>query len=146
MSDVPPTMGGMPGQPSEEQLRAALMEMRNSPLDAMAAQVLQILLEGVQIKLGRRDARLLLDATVKVFDHLRPHLDPNLSGQVEQAVAQLRLAQVEAEAEVNADPTPEPNDVAGGPAVTGDQALSAPGQSAPGAAASGPSRLWTPGT
>ena len=70
------------------------------PGKQVIAEVLQGLLNAAQVKLGRRDARLLIDLSASVVDHARPHLSGDLASQVDQALSQLRMGQVEAEKEV----------------------------------------------
>lgn len=154
MSDVPPTAmpGGMPGDmpedgPSEEEVRAYLGQMRQAPVEQVIAEVLQGLLNAAQIKLGRRDARLLLDSAAALTDRTRAHLSAELASQIDDALNQLRMAQVEAEKQVAQAPEPEEHDItspSGGEAGTGDaggQAGAASQQ--PGSSAA--SKLWVPG-
>ena len=94
-------MGGMPGgQPSEEQMRQAMGQMRATPVDQFVAGALQELLTAAQVKLGRNDGRLLLDLVAVLNDATRGQLDEQLTNQVEDALSQLRLAQVQAEREI----------------------------------------------
>lgn len=156
MSDqVPP--GGR--EPTEEELRQYLGEMRQAHVGEIVAQVVSALLNGAQVKLGRRDARLLIDLAAGINDEAGPHLDQQFSDEVTEVLGQLRVAQVEAEEELaklraSGQAPPETNDV--GPAATaaegtgeaGSQAASGrppatpPSRSEPSAT----SRLWTPGT
>ncbi len=166
MTDMP-TAGAAPGEPSEEEVRQYLAQMRQAPAEQVVAEVLQGLLNAAQVKLGRRDARLLLDAASDVADRAGPHLSEELRGQLENALSQLRLGQVEAEKEVAASSHQEVNDLedgapaepdgaadaTGAPAGTtpasaspGGQAPGGPG--APGAPGGGQSpldKLWIPG-
>ena len=157
-SSVPPT-AGTPGDdgPSEEEVRQYLAQMRGAPADQVLVEVVQGLLNAAQVKLGRNDARLLLDATAALNDTIRGKVDEQLVQQVDQALSQLRLAQVEAEREVAQAGQPEPNDLGAAPA--GGQPT--PGSTPPaGAEAPAPptqpppaqpqqpsqtSKLWIPG-
>ena len=155
MSDVPPTAmpGGAPGDlpgdgPSEEEVRAYLGQMRQAPVEQVVAEVLQGLLNAAQIKLGRRDARLLLDTAASIADQVRPHLGDDLSGQIDDALNQLRMAQVEAEKQVAQSGQPEENDIqpSAGGAPSGQQEATgqaAPPSGQPGSSAA--SKLWIPG-
>ena len=130
-SSVPPP-GGQPGQPgadgpSEEEVRQYLAQMRGAPADQVIVEVVQGLLNAAQVKLGRNDARLLIDATAAINDTVRGQVDEELVTQVDQALSQLRLAQVEAEREVAEAGQAEPNDL-------GAEAGSGPGPDAPTAA------------
>lgn len=160
MSDVPPP-GGQPGegrQPTEEELRQYIGQMRAAPAGQIVAEVVSALLNGAQVKLGRRDARLLLDLAASVTDQARPHLDDEVTKQVDDALAQLRMAQVEAEREVGERGEGEPNDLGaaataeqgGGPQAAGDQPAEGDAQQAPSRpqgqpGSSAASRLWVPG-
>lgn len=155
--------GGSGGQqPSEEEVRAYLSQLRSAPADQVLAEVLSSLLNAAQVKLGRRDARLLIDVTAAAVDAGRDRLPAELSRQVDQALSQLRLAQVEAEQEVAKQGREEPSDLSAaqagddtGAATAGDQppAGSQPAgetgasrsEPAPGAPGSAASRLWIPG-
>lgn len=95
--------GGMPGggqQPSEEQMREAMGQMRATPVDQFVAGGLQELLTAAQVKLGRNDGRLLLDLVGVLNDATRGQVDEQLTSQVDDALSQLRMAQVQAEREI----------------------------------------------
>jgi hypothetical protein len=153
VSDMPTSGGpGGPGagrQPSEEELRAALGQLRAAPVDQIVAEVASALLNAAQVKLGRRDGRLLIDTTALVTDQVRAHVPAELVAQLDEALNQLRLAQVEAEREVaaaRAQGHEEPNDLAGRPPQP--DATGTPGggsEQPPGTPASKTSRLWVPG-
>jgi hypothetical protein len=154
--------GGPDQEPSEEEVRAYLGQLRGAPAEQVVAEVLSALLNAAQVKLGRRDGRLLLDLSASVVDGAREHLPAEFLEQVDGVLSQLRVTQVEAEREVASATEQgheEPNDL-GAPrqASTGQ----APGASAPGGDApaaptpppaaspqqeppSGGSRLWVPG-
>lgn len=148
MSDARPPQDG----PSEDEVRAYLAQMRGAPVDQIIAELVQGLLNAAQVKLGRQDSRLLIDLVATINDRVRTVADKQLVGQVDQALAQLRLAQVEAEREVGqaaAEGHAEPNDVAaapGGAANDGGQAAAAesPGQQPD--PSSPLNKLWIPGT
>jgi hypothetical protein len=153
-----PTQPGQDREPTEEEVRAYLGQLRAAPVDQVVAEVASALLNAAQVKLGRRDGRLLLDLVGDLAERTRPHLPDELTGQVDEALTQLRMAQVEAEKEVAAAAQQghvEPDDLgSGGPqggAAGGAQGAGdgdAPPQAAqqppeePGGAAS---RLWVPG-
>jgi hypothetical protein len=154
---------GGPGQePSEEEVRAYLSQLRGAPAEQVVAEVLSALLNAAQVKLGRRDGRLLLDLSASVLDGARAHLPAEFLEQVDGALSQLRVTQVEAAGEVaaaRAQGHEEPNDLgasrpgAAGPAddagdpASGDQASSPPPSPAPPREdpPSAASRLWVPG-
>lgn len=152
MSSQVPPQSGQPGDdgPSEEEVRQYLAQMRSAPADQVLAEVVQGLLNAAQVKLGRNDARLLLDACAGLVESVRDRAGEELVGQVDQALSQLRLGQVEAEKEVAQGGQDEPNDVgderAGGQdaAATPPQQPPGPSQQPPGQGAA--SKLWTPGS
>lgn len=150
MSDQPidPT-GGQPGsqdQPSEEEVRAYLSQLREAPVEQVLAEVSSALLNAAQVKLGRRDARLLIDLTAGIADGGRDALSEDIIGQLDDALNQLRLAQVEAEKQVSASGEAESNDL-GEPADGAvDSAAEGPASSGtPSAGSDAASRLWVPG-
>ena len=156
MSDIPtdPTgAGGPPGQegePSEEEVRAYLSQLRSAPVDQVVAEVASALLNAAQVKLGRSDGRLLLDLTASLNDQVRGVLPEELTGQLDDVLAQLRLAQVQAEkdvAEATAQGHTEEGDLSGAPSSSAPSsgATAAPPQAPSGGQPSAASRLWTPG-
>jgi len=145
------------GGPSEAELQQMLAQMREAPAEQVLVEVINVLLQAVQVKLGRPDARLLLDAVAAVADSARGRADTQLVDQVSAAVAQLRLAQVEAEGGAGA--VGARSDAASAPAATGVPAEAAgrktrtpggptagpSGGGGPGDPPGGGSRLWVPG-
>lgn len=166
MSDVPfdpstaADLGGQQ-QPSEEEIRAYLSQLREAPVDQVLAEVANALLNAAQVKVGRRDGRLLIDALVAMTDAVRGHAAEELTTQLDEALTQLRMAQVEGEqqvAQAAAGGEAETGDLAsdpGGeadtapPADGGEQAdqpsQQAPPQQQPSQGGSAASRLWVPG-
>lgn len=145
------------GMPSDEEMRALLAQMRDAPVEGVLVEVVNALLQAAQVKLGRADARLLIDAVAAVAATLEGRADPQLVAQLGEAVTQLRLAQVEAEGAASDGPA------AAGPAA-GDAPTAPAGQDGHGPAPSAPaqpgpaatpgsapdpggraSRLWVPG-
>jgi hypothetical protein len=139
--------GRGPGVPSEAELEQMLAQMREAPAEQVLVEVINVLLQAAQVKLGRPDARLLIDTVAAVAAAAAGRADEALLRQVGEAVTQLRLAQVEAEgggaAPVRAagavpEPGPTPTTTASAPAPPAS--ASGPAQQAPGG-----SRLWVPG-
>ncbi len=130
-------------QPSEEEVRAYLEQLRNAPVDQVLAEVCSALVSAAQVKLGRSDGRLLIDVVDAVTAQMRGRVDEELLRQLDEALTQLRMAQVDAER--HAGDTPESGD-----ASAADQAASdpqpSPGPSSDDQGAGGSAkRLWTPG-
>jgi hypothetical protein len=105
------------GSPEHEQERPAqdtreyVHRMRRLPVGQVIGDVLFSLLDAAQVKLGRRDARLLIDMTAVAHEHARPYLPEELSKQIDQVLGQLRLAQVTAEGHASQPGEPEENDL-----------------------------------
>lgn len=152
-------------QPSEEEIREYLGQLRQAPAEQVLAEVLSGLLNAAQVKVGRRDGRLLIDVAANLVDQAREHLSEQLTQQVDEVLAQLRLAQVEGEREIDAarqQGHQEPNDLGepseGQPEADGPE--TAAGSEAAGSESEAPSpppsqqrppsspgsRLWTPGS
>ena len=106
--------GGGTGQEqarSAEEAREYVRRMRSLPVDEVIRDVLFGLLNAAQVKLGRRDARLLIDLTAVAHEHARPYLPDEFTKQIDQALGQLRLGQVSAEGHVSQRGEPEENDL-----------------------------------
>lgn len=87
--------------------------LRALPVDQVLGEFLFSMLNAAQVKLGRRDARLLIDVVAVAHEHARPHLPGDLTKQVDQALGQLRMGQVRAEGQAS---QPEENDLGSAPA------------------------------
>lgn len=152
-----------PGQPgasqpplTEEQAREYLAALRTMPAHELVAELLFGLLNAAQAKLGRRDARLLIDLAAGMLDQARPYFAPDLVKQVDQVLTQLRLGQVKAEGSTDGT---EPNDLSQVPTPPTTRAAAPAARpaapiapTAPTAPTGGPvtpsgpaSRLWVPG-
>jgi len=107
-----------PGSGAEhEQARAAediseyVQRLRSLPVHQVVADVMFSLLNAAQAKLGRRDARLLIDLCTVTVEHARPYLPGELTQQIDQVLGQLRLGQVSAEGQASEPGKPEENDL-----------------------------------
>ena len=129
------------GGPSEAELQQMLAEMREAPAEQVLVEVVNLLLQAAQVKLGRSDARLLIDAVAALAESAEGRADATLLAQVSQAVTQLRLAQVEAEgaAAPGSASVGEPAPEAAPPAPTPQPTAQPSPPSSQG------SRLWVPG-
>ena len=95
-----PGPGAQPGQgrqPTEEEVREYLAQLRQTDVTEIVAQAFSMLASGAEVKLGRRDGRLLIDAAAAVAEVAGPKLDERLAEQMEQALSQLREGQIDAE-------------------------------------------------
>jgi hypothetical protein len=102
---------GQEQERSAEDAREYVRRMRSLPVDQVIGEVLFSLLNAAQVKLGRRDARLLIDVSTVAHEHARPYLPGELSKQIDQVLGQLRLGQVSAEGHSGQQAEPEENDL-----------------------------------
>ena len=129
-------------------MQGMLAQIRESPAEEVLIEVVNALLRAVQIKLGRPDARLLLDAVAAMAEAVSDRVEPALSEQVLQAVTQFRLAQVEAEGGAGGAPAEGGRPEAAAPAASARAEPSSPAPTAPtvpGRPAPTAGRLWVPG-
>lgn len=100
-------------------LRGTPVNMRGGcalPVDQVLGDFLFSMLNAAQVKLGRRDARLLIDVAAVAHEHARPHLPGELTRQIDQMLGQLRMGQVSAEDRASQQGQPEENDLNRAPA------------------------------
>jgi hypothetical protein len=102
---------GQDQAPSADDAREYVRRMRSLPVDQVIGEVLLSLLNAAQIKLGRRDARLLIDVSTVAHEQARPYLPGELSRQIDQVLGQLRMGQVSAEGHAGQQGEPEENDL-----------------------------------
>lgn len=131
-----------PQQMSEEQLREYLEQLRNAPADQVISEVISVLLNAASAKLGRRDGRLLIDLATTMLERSRDHISGDIAKQVDDVLGQLRIGQVQAEAQTGGDET---NDLSTTPPApqqpAQQQEPQQPAQQQPPAS----SKLWIPG-
>jgi hypothetical protein len=123
---------------SADDAREYVQQIRSLPVEQVIGDVLFSLLNAAQIKLGRRDARLLIDVSTVALEHARAYLPGELAEQIDQVLGQLRLGQVSAEGRASQAGEPEDNDLDRAPAPPASGATQSP-------AGPGPSKLWVPG-
>lgn len=131
------------GELSEEELRAYLDQLREAQVGEILVQAYTMLGTGAEVKLGRPDARVLIDAMAGLVSAVGARLG-ELGTRMQGGVAQLQSAQVEAERQLaqqaeSAAPQPAPAQPA--------PAQAPPEQPAPpaGGGQSMTDRLWIPG-
>jgi hypothetical protein len=127
-------------QPTEEEVRAYLAQLRQANVVEIIAQAFSVLVSGAEVKLGRRDARLLIDVTTGLVDAARPGLDKEIAEQMDAALNQLRLAQVDAEKKLQ-----EMREEGKIPEEEGEDEAPASAAQPPPSESSAASRLWIPG-
>jgi hypothetical protein len=91
-----------PEQLSEEELRAYLAQLREAPVVDMLGQAYTMLGSWAEAKLGRRDARPLIDAMSGLVQGAGPGLPEDLAKRMRDGIAQLQMAQVQAEQQLAA--------------------------------------------
>jgi hypothetical protein len=101
---------------SAEDARDYARRLRSLPAGQVLEDVLFSLLDAAQVKLGRRDARLLIDVAAVAHEHARPYLQGELTRQIDQVLGQLRMGQVSAESHASQQGQPEENDLDRAPA------------------------------
>jgi hypothetical protein len=135
---------GMASGPSEAELEQMLAQMREAPAEQVLVEVINALLQAAQVKLGRPDARVLIDAVAALAQSAEGRADEALLGQVAQAVTQLRLAQVEAEGGDGGDT--DRTGAAGAPMSGPQTARRSRWRRGGRRSGPAPSRLWVPGS
>lgn len=120
------------GQPSEEELRAYLEQLRGADPAEVLVQAYRMLGTGAEVKLGRPDARLIIDAMNGMVSAVDGRVQAELVKQMQDGITQLQLAQVEAEKEAGSQgaATDQPAG-AGGSAQAPGQGGAAQGQGGP---------------
>lgn len=113
MGTAGPGGGGQEDERSADDASEYALRLRALPVDQILGEILYGLLNAAQVKLGRRDARLLIDVTAVAHEHARPYLPGELTRQIDQVLGQLRMSQVSAENHASA---PEENDLKKTPA------------------------------
>jgi hypothetical protein len=132
MSD--PTAGG---GPSEEELRAYLESLRAAHPVEVVVQSFGILATASEVKLGRPDARVLIDGMAALLEATAERLPSEIVTKMRETVTQLQMAQVQAERDVASQ-----QGQAGSPAEGQGGQQAEPGEPAQESPAS---RLWIPG-
>jgi hypothetical protein len=97
--------------PSAEDVRDYAQRLRSLPVEQVIGDVVFTMLNAAQAKLGRRDARLLIDVSTVAHQHARPYLPAELTKQIDQVLGQLRLSQVSAEGQATRSGEHEKNDL-----------------------------------
>src|SRR5262245_21847956 len=98
------------GQEPEEAVQDArdyARRLRALPVQDVLEDFMFSLLNAAQVKLGRRDARLLIDVAAVAHEHARPYLSAELTKQMDQALGQLRMGQVNEENHARSNGEPE---------------------------------------
>lgn len=127
-------------QMSEEQVEEYKARLRSAPAEQVLTEILGTVLHAGEVKLGRRDARLMIDLSSVILDQVREYISDELTSQVERALGQLRYGQVSAEKEASNSTQAEENDL--------ERAQAAPSEGEKprqDETSSARSKLWVPG-
>ena len=116
MGTAGPSGAGQGDNRSAEDAREYAQRLRSLPVAQVLGDFLFSLLHTAQVKLGRRDARLLIDMTTVAHEHARPYLPGELTRQIDHLLGQLRLGQVSAEGHASQQGQLEENDLDRAPA------------------------------
>jgi hypothetical protein len=91
--------------------REYMKQLRTTPVDGVISDAVMALLSVAQVKLGRRDARLLIDLSAVMLDHVRSFLPAEITREFDRRLGALRLGQVSAENEASRKKEVEANDI-----------------------------------
>ncbi len=116
MGTAGPDDAGQAGERSAADAREYTRQLRALPVDQVLGEFLFGMLDAARVKLGRRDARLLIDVAAVAHEQARPHLPGELTAQIDQVLGQLRMGQVSAEGHAGQQGQPEENDLPRAPA------------------------------
>lgn len=136
--------------PSEEELRQYLESLRDAQPVEVIVQSFGILATAGEVKLGRPDARIMIDAMAALIDATADRLPDTIVTRMRESVSQLQMAQIKAEREGGAPD--EAAQQAGAPQPpSGAEQAATPPPTEPSRPAGGSqqesmtSRLWIPG-
>jgi hypothetical protein len=153
------TSTDQPGGLSQEELTAYLERLREAEASEILVQAFTMLGTGAEVKLGRPDARLLIDSMAAVAQVVSNRVPEDLAKGMQNGVVQLQMAQVQAERQAAQQEGAQAEDVSGlsgerpagqaeqtPPPTTGQRPTTAP-QPGPGQQREQnmTDRLWIPG-
>ncbi|MGH3923291.1 MAG: hypothetical protein ACRDTT_10555 [Pseudonocardiaceae bacterium] len=131
-------------QLSEEELRAYFAQLREAPAVDMLGQAYAMLGSWAEAKLGRRDARPLIDAMSGLVQGASAGLPEDLAGRMRDGIVQLQMAQVQAEQQLASEQQAEPDPQAAQPSSDPPKTKQPPGSGGQSAQRL-TDRLWIPG-
>lgn len=91
----------MDDQPTQEEIEAYYAQLREAPMGEVLMQCIGMLAGAAEAKLGRSDARAAIDGMAALTQIGQPHLG-DTAEQLQGAVAQLQMAQVQLERQMAA--------------------------------------------
>ncbi|MEE8603449.1 hypothetical protein [Euzebya tangerina] len=145
-------------QPTQEEIEAYYAQLREAPLHELLVQAIGMLATGAEAKLGRPDARILIDSMGALVQIGAGKLG-EAEGQLQTAVAQLQMAQVQVEQQMakegasseGDDGSADPSSAAASADRTTDSSTTPPASplqqpsSPPAAEKKQTDKLWIPG-
>ncbi|MGI9018830.1 MAG: hypothetical protein ACR2HR_17290 [Euzebya sp.] len=131
-------------QPTEEEIEAYYAQLREAPVGDLLMQCVGMLAAGAEAKLGRVDARVLIDSMASLVTLGEAQLG-EAAEQLQDAVGQLQMAQVQLERQGTATQTEGEPGSAAQPAATAAQPTEPPPSSAPTSQKPATDKLWIPG-
>lgn len=129
-------------------MRAYLEQLREADAAGLVAEAFNLLATGAQVKLGRPDARALIDSLAGMVQAAASVLPPQLVEQMNSGIGQLQLAQVQAERDAAASQQGAAGDESAEQAGDASSGTAPPTTSSPGGNAGSQrmtDRLWVPG-
>ena len=84
MGTAGPGDAGQADKRSAEDAGEYARRLRSLPVGQVLGDFLFSLINAAQVKLGRRDARLLIDVTAVAHEHARPYLPAELTRQIDR--------------------------------------------------------------
>lgn len=88
--------------PTEEEMRAYLENLREAQPVEIVVQAFGLLATASEVKLGRIDARVLIDGMAALLEATAERMPDEIVDRMQQTVAQLQMAQVQAERDLAA--------------------------------------------
>lgn len=137
------------GEPTQEEFEAYYAQLREAPVGELLMQCIGMLAAGAEAKLGRADARTLIDGMGALVQIGEAHLGDALE-QLKAAVAQLQMGQVHVERQIAQQEGGAPSAQAA-PPTSRQPGQPQPGQAQPGQQPPDPpqpsaaDKLWIPG-
>jgi hypothetical protein len=95
----------------EADVHEYIKQLRTTPVDHVIVDAVSALLGVARAKLGRHDARLLIDLSTIMLDHARAYLPEDRAGELDRRLGGLRFGQVSAENEAVRTGEAETNDL-----------------------------------
>lgn len=129
----------------QEQMRQYVEQLRAADPSEIVAQAFTMLGTGAEVKIGRPDARVLIDAASGLVAAVEDHMPQQLRDGLRNGLAQLQQAQVQAEGQAEGGAAGAEGGAEAGSAAPGAGAGDAGQGGQPGAGAGGAGQGGQPG-